>query len=395
VTLHLRYGYDGAGNRISLTYPDGRTEGWTLDAAGRPTAVALPDGSTDTLTHDGAGNLTGQRSPSGAVTQWSYDGAGRLTGTTDLSGTTTIFSQTATLDAAGQRRALRNGQGTTSYGYDGAGRLVSALYPDGSGEQDQYDAAGNRLLVTGTSPLSGTSVTANGYDAADELLTSTTGLSATVYGYDGNGNQTSASGPSGVTVSSYNDLGQLTGVTGPGTNLSLVNDGQGDRLRSYEQGTPTWQVRSQAQDLVGGLSSVASDGQADYAYLDPGAGQAPLTAYNPSTNRGAYLATDLLGSVRLATDQNNAVLGAGTYDAWGAARPSTTGNAGMAQLAGLQAATPFGYAGQPYDAGPQTYAMRAREYSPAQGQFLSVDPHPSDPQVPVTIDPPCRVRVWT
>jgi len=251
VTLHLGYGYDGAGNRVRLTYPDGRTEGWTLDAAGRPTAIAPPGGGAPyTLAHDGAGQLTGQRSPSGAVTQWSYDGAGRLTGTTALSGTLTVFSQTATLDAAGQRRILQDGQGTTSYGYDSAGRLISALYPDGTSEQDQYDAAGNRLLITATNALSGTSVTANGYDNADELLTSTTGVSTTVYGYDGAGNQTSSVGPSGTTINSYNDLEQLTTVTGPTTNLSLVNDGQGDRLRSYEQGTPVWQVRSQAQNLI-------------------------------------------------------------------------------------------------------------------------------------------------
>jgi hypothetical protein len=32
--------------------------------------------------------------------------------------------------------------------------------------------------------------------------------------------------------------------------------------------------------LLTGLSALVSDGQADYAYLSPGAGQAPLAAYN-------------------------------------------------------------------------------------------------------------------
>ena len=59
----------------------------------------------------------------------------------------------------------------------------------------------------------------------------------------------------------------------------------------------------------------------------------------------------------------------------------------MTLLAGLQGSQPFGFAGQYYDASAGTYDMRAREYSPEQGQFESQDPHAYDPQVPVTIDP--------
>jgi len=51
------------------------------------------------------------------------------------------------------------------------------------------------------------------------------------------------------------------------------------------------------------------------------------------------------------------------------------------------AATPFGYAGQPYDAGPQTYDMRAREYDPRTGRFLSQDPAAPDLNLPITLNP--------
>jgi RHS repeat-associated protein len=95
--------------------------------------------------------------------------------------------------------------------------------------------------------------------------------------------------------------------------------------------------------------------------------------YTQSSARTSYLATDLLGSVRLATDPSGAVIGAGGYDAWGNAMPYT-GSSGPTQLAGLQASSPFGFAGQRYDAGPGTYAMRARTYSPSQGRFQSIDP---------------------
>jgi YD repeat-containing protein len=46
-----------------------------------------------------------------------------------------------TLDAAGQRTNLADSRGTTSFGYDQAGQLISASYPDGTGETDTYDRA--------------------------------------------------------------------------------------------------------------------------------------------------------------------------------------------------------------------------------------------------------------
>jgi YD repeat-containing protein len=94
--------------------------------------------------------------PNGGQQAWSYDGAGRITGTTWISGTTSLFTQTVTLDGAGQRTASNDSWGSTTYGYDTAGRLTSASYPDGSSEADQYDAGGNRTVMY-TAPQSGPS----------------------------------------------------------------------------------------------------------------------------------------------------------------------------------------------------------------------------------------------
>ncbi len=241
----------------------------------------------------------------------------------------------------------------------------------------------------------------NTYDLADELTASANKLGSsqpltTTYTYDGNGNQVIASGPSSATVSTYNLQNQLVQVQGPTTDLQLVYDGQGDRLRSYEQLVPTPVIVNEVQDLVGapgnrvntgaqplpdGLSDLASDGTQDYLYLQPGSGMAPAMGYNGS--HATYLAIDTLGSVRLATDPSNAVLGEAAYDAWGNIQASN----GSTLLHGLQGSSPFGYAGQYYDPGPGTYAMRARTYNPATGQFESEDPLAYDPQVPVTLNP--------
>jgi len=117
---HLHYSYDAAGRVNSLTQPGSSP-------------------ATYTLSHNGAGDLTTLLAPNGGQATWSYDPAGRITGTTWISGTTSLFTQTVTLDAAGQRTMSNDSWGTTSYGYDAAGRLTSASYPDGSTEADQYD----------------------------------------------------------------------------------------------------------------------------------------------------------------------------------------------------------------------------------------------------------------
>ncbi len=241
-------------------------------------------------------------------------------------------------------------------------------------------------MITGTTTLAGTNLITNTYDLADQLTGTASTQGNTTYSYDGNGNQTASYGITGIVTNTYNDLDQLTNVVGPGTNVSYVYDGQGARLRSYEQSGTTPVLSNDAQDLAGGLSDLVSDGTNDYTYLDPGAGEAPTAAYTVGTSRTTYLASDVLGSVRLATDPTGAVIGAGAYDAWGVYQPNTGAN-GATQLAGLQAVSPFGYAGQYYDAGAGTYDMRAREYNPAQGRFLNEDPQSFDPQVPVTINP--------
>jgi RHS repeat-associated protein len=388
VTMHLAYSYDNANRRTGLTLPDGQSESWGYDGAGRVNSLTQAGSSPNTYTigHNGAGDITTLMAPNGGQQTWSYDGAGRITGTTWISGTTSLFTQTVTLDAAGQRTNSNDSWGSTSFGYDTAGRLTSAGYPDGSSEADQYDASGNRTVITGTTTLGGTNVITNTYDLADEQTRAVSTVGNTTYSYDGNGNQTASYGITGIVTNTYNDLGQLTQVQGPGTNVSYVYDGQGDRLRSYEQGTTAWTLHNDVQDLEGGLSDLVSDGTADYTYLDPGSGAAPVAAYNQSSTHTTYLGSDVLGSVRLATNPTGAVIGAGAYDAWGVSHPNL-GGTGATLLAGLQAGSPFGYAGQYYDAGAGTYDIRAREYNPIQGRFTSEDPQPSDRQVPVTINP--------
>ena len=394
VTSVVQYTYDTAGRVATIIYPDLRRETHSsYDPAGRPTGLSLPDGTNSTLRYNAAGQRTEIDFPNGGKQLWAYDGAGRPHDTWwQGPGSTVPFTQTATLDAAGQRTVLQDTAGSTTYGYDGAGRLTSASYPGGSTEADQYDGLGDRTVITSTTVLSGTAVTTNTFDAAAQLKTSAVAgggqPGTTTYSYDGNGAQTGSSGPAGVTTNTFNWLSQLTHVSGPATSETFVYDGQGDRLRAYDQSTANYQLHTLTQDLrPGGMSGLLSDGAADYGYADFGIGAAPVARMDAGSSQGAYLASDLLGSVRLATNPGDQTLGSGSYDAWGNARPVTPDANGQVLLAGLQASAPFGYAGQQYDAGPATYSMRARQYDPATGRFQSADPQAPSQGYPVTLNP--------
>ena len=76
-----------------------------------------------------------------------------------------------------------------------------------------------------------------------------------------------------------------------------------------------------------------------------------------------YLHTDLLGSVRLITDQDGGTAATSTFDEFGN-RVHHTGTSDSA----------FGFTGAWTDADTGLVHLRARDYDPATGQFLTVDP---------------------
>ena len=77
-----------------------------------------------------------------------------------------------------------------------------------------------------------------------------------------------------------------------------------------------------------------------------------------------YLHTDLLGSVVLETDQNRNVVARYEYEPYGLPRQAI--------------ADAPGYTGHVHDAGSGLVYMQQRYYDAEVGQFLSVDPMPSD-----------------
>jgi YD repeat-containing protein len=100
------YGYDAAGNRVRLTYPDGKAITYTYDAANRLDVVADWGGGVYDYTYDDANRLEGLSLPNGVASGYTYDDAGRLALLTHSTLTETLASYAYALDAVGNRTVL-------------------------------------------------------------------------------------------------------------------------------------------------------------------------------------------------------------------------------------------------------------------------------------------------
>ena len=254
------YQYDSSGNLISMTNAAGQTTTLGgYDLYGHPGNMTDPNGLVTTyvvsprgwlvsqtrgtevtgFSYDGAGQLISVTAPNGSVMTNTYDTAHRLTGITDNTGNRISY----TLDTAGNRileqvsdvsgnltrqisrtmDALNRlhtvtGTSTSSYTYDASGNLTSVTDPLGNVTSHTYDALDRRISSTDANQ----GVTRFSYNAQSQL----TGVSdprqlVTTYQIDGLGNLLTLTSPdTGVTrrtvdiagnlISSQDAKGQIT-----------------------------------------------------------------------------------------------------------------------------------------------------------------------------------------
>lgn len=104
--LPVGYGYDAAGNRTQLTYPDGREVTYAYDDGNRLQTVEDWHNGQFGYNYDNANRLTGLTLPNGIASNYSYDNAGRLLVLTHDTLTDTLASYSYSLDKVGNRTAL-------------------------------------------------------------------------------------------------------------------------------------------------------------------------------------------------------------------------------------------------------------------------------------------------
>lgn len=167
--------FDDDGNPTSQTVSDvtgadaSRTTTTTYDAFDRVATITDPTGGVTTRGYDVYGNMNRQTDPTGARTDYVHDASGRLLTTTLAAYTGDPVNPTAAAPLVESSRA-----------YDPAGRL--ATLTDSMGRVTSYAYTDNGLLSRVSRTFNGSTfvIKSMTYDAADNVVSTTTNNGTTV-----------------------------------------------------------------------------------------------------------------------------------------------------------------------------------------------------------------------
>jgi len=322
-----------------------RITNYTYDPAGNRETVTLPNGITTRITYD-ARNLTTD------VVSRTVDG-------------TVLDAWHYTLDEAGMRRAVTDVTGrTVDYTYDPLDRLIEEQITQTTGEirvfQHTYDAVGNRITRT----VDGMT-TQYSYDANDRLLFA--GNDA--YTYDENGNTIEAIVGGQITTYRYDQMNRLIEAVTPDHTLAYRYDADGIRVGKAVDGTWTEYLvdhnRPYAQVLAESRQGAPT---VTYTY-----GHNLLSQHR--TSGTSHYLTDAHGNTVALTDETGLVTDTYRYEAYGDIldRTGTTPNT-------------YTYTGEQYDADLGMTYLRARYYTGHLGRFLNMDTWHGRRRNPVTLN---------
>ena len=378
----IKASYNTLNQLDTLTHPDGSTTRFAYDNAGNRVQVTRADGSTSDYQYNAANQLT-------AVLHKKADGAD-------------IASFVYTLNAAGQRtqvaeRMLEVGspaatvERTVHYQYDAAGKLLQEQVAQtapavfASTIDYVYDPVGNRSRRTVSH---NGQVTSYQYDSHDRLTQSVDSLNGTTsYQWDERGNLVQKASPADTTTYAWTVDNRLAKVSTGAKTVEYGYDSSGRRIkRLVKEGATTTETHYKVDhqrgysEILVESTKVNSGAWVDTVHVHTPDGLGELIA---STSAGAQtqLFSDGLGSVRVA--QTAAASHVFSYDAFGIALGATEG---MPANAADASATSHRYTGEYADSQTGLLHLRARDYDPQIGRFISMDEHPGANRIPLTLN---------
>ena len=336
---------DAHGSVAGLNYPSGQSIQYAPDALGHPTQVS--GFASNVRTH-----------PNGAVSGYTLANGVVHTVTQNTRGLPELLTDAGVLndrylyDSNGNVSSITDvleGLNSRTMGYDGLDRLTSATSLWGNGNYG-YDALDNLR----TSTVGNRSTVAT-LDAATQRLTQlSVNGQALNFGYDANGNLTQR----GAQAFTFDIGNRLTSA--PGKASAYAYDGHGRRAWvQYANGATKLQAYGQSGKLLLSVDSVS--GSTNHIYL----GDKLLAEVNSlgGNTTTTFSHTDALGSPVARTSSAGQLLSNSRtrYEAYGATAAGTN-------------PTGIGFTGHVNDADTGLVYMQQRYYDPIAGRFLSVDP---------------------
>jgi len=201
---------DGKGNAIQTYGYDSLAHVTTVTDALNNVTTYVYDPYGDMLSkQDPGGNCSAQ--PATGCTTYTYDAANQLAAISYSDGVTPNVSN-ITYDGDGQRTAMTDGTGTSSWGWDSLHRMVS--YTNGAGVQVQWQYNLRNLTTTIIYP--GSLNVTRGYDAAGRWTSvQDWNSNTTTFGYDPDSNLTTETFPAAsgvVDTFTFNAADQMAAV---------------------------------------------------------------------------------------------------------------------------------------------------------------------------------------
>ncbi len=396
----LAYGYDPVGNRVSLTYPDGRIAKYGYYKNDWLQSLTDPEQGLIGYRRDGVGMTTQILNPNETFSGIQYDKVNRILQIANK-GKKVNSAFKYTYNEVGHRTSIEATYAwrtkdafTTNYQYDGLRRLVRSEDSEEVWNTYEYDRAGNRLsyatnddgATNNPKDALSRAYSYNSINQVQSVVEEGKKPKTTVFEYDANGNRIKKQfpGPQGPqvqgTLYAYDPENRLAEALNYQSNKkgniidrdvsTMQYDGLGRRLVKIHDNKEGGGGAKRVEYNFDGLDPIADYNTWNPQYTNYYRGDGNRIALRQNFPTGTagqryWYHYDALGSVVGLTKQNGQGDHNYPYGDYGLIEPQT-GNFTEPHNA-------YTYTGQAWDANIGVYEFYARAYDPEVGVWLQQD----------------------